>query len=108
MTEQKGVHRLGDGSCLCEDCWKREYPDTPEPVYGWEAGYCTGCQVDCEDGDLTDVPGDEDDDYRMYLQDHRAGSGGQDQRDYDRQIEMLDSDGLAEIHEWESFISKSK
>lgn len=49
MTEKKMVQRQGDGSLLCEDCLAIEYPDTPEPVYGWEAGYCTGCQR--EEGD---------------------------------------------------------
>lgn len=46
--EQKMVQRLGDGSHICDECWKKEYPDKPEPENNWVLAVCDYCDY-CED-----------------------------------------------------------
>jgi len=38
------VYRFGDGTLLCEECFRREYPNKELPIYGWELGRCSTCR----------------------------------------------------------------
>lgn len=44
------VFRLGDGKCICEDCWEREF-FVPPPSCGWVAGKCDFCEEEDDERD---------------------------------------------------------
>ena len=57
---------------------------------------------------LISPPSEMEDDYRMYLQQLKAGSRGDDRDDYQRQIEVLDRDGLADAVEYCCFLESKE
>lgn len=46
VAEPTSVIRRGDGTLLCDKHYAEQYPDLPEPVYGWTNGVCDLC---CDD-----------------------------------------------------------
>ncbi len=54
-TQKKMVQQLGDGQCICAECWKKEYPNKPEPEINWTLDYCGFC---CEEFCIADINDD--------------------------------------------------
>lgn len=46
LVKETMVLRLGDGRLICAYCFAEEYPDEPEPIYGWLSGVCGFCDND--------------------------------------------------------------
>jgi len=42
--KKKMIQRLGDGSCICEECWRREYPKMELPENNWIFDRCDICK----------------------------------------------------------------